>query len=160
MGKLRSGMGKVNAGVSKGAETLRYGDHDPSDHHSENRASPERELFLSVVLQAYQDAFSLKPTYASAGDQKDLIRAEARRWFVSPYEREDREFICHAAGLDPDWIMRLAKERIAAERDAEAAEKVIQIDKAFEILLRKAEGELSDEQVTAELERIAAMEAA
>ena len=148
-----------SAGVSKGVESLSP-ISDPTDHFSEHRASPERELFLSVVLQAWQDAFSASPTIASGSDERDLIRAEARRWFVSPYELEDFEFVCFAAGLEPDWVKRLAQKRIEAERDAEAAAKVIQIDKALALLLRREAKGLSEAEVTAELERIAAMEAA
>jgi hypothetical protein len=67
--------------------------------------SPERALWLSVIVQAIEDAMGVSDPKMSLADERRL-EAEARSFLHdrSGYWCEVREEVYAKAGVDPDWL--------------------------------------------------------
>ena len=63
--------------------------------------SPERVLFLSVILQALLDA--TKPETATEPEEEKLARRSAKAWFFTSIGVTSKDFIdiCDLAGVPP-----------------------------------------------------------
>jgi hypothetical protein len=73
--------------------------HDTPDN------APERRLYQAVVAVAVEDA-----CYGGCKRDRRRERDQARAWLLGG--GKDFQFVCHAAGLDPDDIRENA-ERLA-----------------------------------------------
>lgn len=72
--------------------------------------SPEKMLRRAIVLQAIIDASS------NSDNNKELIKdaIEAKAWI---FGRSDYfEKICYEAGLEPDFVVKVAREAIAIQK--------------------------------------------
>ena len=70
--------------------------------------SPERTLFLCVLLQALLDA--TKPTYDGAPSTSVIERDRAVAWFFASIgvTAEDFTEVCDLAGIDPSYMREFA----------------------------------------------------
>ena len=75
---------------------------------SSESSSPEKVLFLAVILQAILDA--TKPYYQGEPEQSELDRRSARAWFSASIgvTAKDFETVCDLAGVDPAYTRSFA----------------------------------------------------
>ncbi|MCC6921099.1 MAG: hypothetical protein IT548_18040 [Alphaproteobacteria bacterium] len=87
----------------------------PVTYGEEPHASPERRLWLAVLIRAFTDAFpgievpgrhgTIRPEFASASERKSakrLLLAERGPW------RKHLEFVCAGAGEEVERVRRRA----------------------------------------------------
>jgi hypothetical protein len=76
--------------------------------NSSQSSSPERTLFLAVILQALLDA--TKPTYNGEAEQSDLDRRSAQAWFSSSVGVTAKDFsdVCDMAGVNVSYTKQFA----------------------------------------------------
>tara|TARA_R100000030_G_scaffold95904_1_gene83678 strand:+ start:53 stop:511 length:459 start_codon:yes stop_codon:yes gene_type:complete len=74
--------------------------------------SPERVLFLCVILQQLLDA--TKPNHINDSTYTSLTREQARSWLTSEVgvTAEDKETVCFLAGIEPEALTSYAKKII------------------------------------------------
>lgn len=79
-----------------------------TDEFRPEESSPERSLFLCVILQALLDA--TKPEYPGEPRKAALERDRAKAWFFASFgtTAEDFEEVCINAGVDPDYMRDFA----------------------------------------------------
>jgi hypothetical protein len=79
-----------------------------SDDAQVSISSPEKTLYLAVILQALLDA--TKPAYAGEPDQAIIDRDRAIAWFFASVgvTAEDFREVCDNAGVDPDYMRQFA----------------------------------------------------
>ena len=85
-------------------QTLEEGVHD---HHT-----PERVLWLCVILQQLLDA--TKPVKEYDNVEGQLSRGQAEAWIFSSVgvTAEDRDTVCYLAGIDPGAFKSFARQVI------------------------------------------------
>tara|TARA_Y100000593_G_C4255400_1_gene309374 strand:+ start:593 stop:943 length:351 start_codon:yes stop_codon:yes gene_type:complete len=85
-------------------QTLEEGVHD---HHS-----PERVLWLCVILQQLLDA--TKPPQSYDNVEIQLARSQAEAWIFASVgvTAQDRDSVCELAGIDPDAFKSFARQVI------------------------------------------------
>jgi|TARA_A100001201_G_C3967805_1_gene164655 glutaminase len=78
------------------------------DEFRPDESSPERTLFLCVILQALLDAS--KRAYNGEPKESILERDRAIAWFFASVgtTAEDFEEVCTNAGVDPDYMRDFA----------------------------------------------------
>lgn len=83
---------------------LEEGVHDPH--------SPERVLFLCVILQQLLDA--TKPEHRNDTTYTSINRERAKSWLTSEagVTAEDKETVCFLAGIEPGALTTYAKKII------------------------------------------------
>jgi|TARA_R110002020_G_C16159885_1_gene763320 hypothetical protein len=76
--------------------------------NSSQSSSPERTLFLAVILQALLDA--TKPQYTGEAEQSDNDRRSAQAWFSSSVGVTAKDFsdVCDLAGVDVGYTKQFA----------------------------------------------------
>ena len=74
--------------------------------------SPERVLFLCVILQQLLDA--TKPVHINDSTYTSLSREHARSWLTAEVgvTAEDKETVCFLAGIEPEALTTYAKKII------------------------------------------------
>ena len=164
MARASSGMAMVDAGVDSGWDAL-PGVHDPEPEpdDSSDDSSVERTLWISVIAQAWNDAFTT-PRSIPAGStpgQADMVRGDARRWLTLDFGRwrDDRETVCELAVVDPDALRRMARKKLDSIKSERPGAEVIDLDEAFARLLA-AESRMDPSELDAALSDLARLEAA
>lgn len=78
------------------------------DEFRPDESSPERTLYLCVILQALLDAS--KPAYTGEPKEARLERDRASAWFFASIgtTAQDFEEVCINAGVDPDYMRDFA----------------------------------------------------
>ena len=76
--------------------------------NSEQSSSPERTLFLAVILQALLDA--TKPSYEGESEQSELDRRSAKAWFSASVGVTSKDFtdVCDLAGVNATYTKQFA----------------------------------------------------
>ena len=79
-----------------------------TDEFRPDASSPERTLFLCVLLQALLDA--TKPEYEGEPKEAVIERDRAIAWFFAPFgtTAEDFEEVCSHAGVDAEYMRDFA----------------------------------------------------
>ena len=79
-----------------------------TDEFRPDVSSPEKSLFLCVILQALLDA--TKPEYAGEPKNVMIERDRAKAWFFASYgtTAQDFEEVCDHAGVDPEYMRDFA----------------------------------------------------
>jgi hypothetical protein len=74
------------------------------DEFRPDESSPERTLFLCVLLQALLDA--TKQCYKGEPTESKIDRDRATAWFFASYGTTAKDFeeVCSHAGVDPDYM--------------------------------------------------------
>ncbi|MEX0922112.1 MAG: hypothetical protein WDZ84_05000 [Rhodovibrionaceae bacterium] len=148
--------------LDHGADTILEGEHIPAP---EQLTSPERALWLAVLGTAWVDAFEGSDFWLSNTDRSadpELIRNESRRWLTLDFGnwKQDRETVCHLAGIDSDMLRQAARKKLAeVKRGAEPTAEVLSLDQAFAKLL-EVEGSMDAEDIDAALAQLAKLELA
>lgn len=78
-----------------------------------------RQLWVNVILRAFDDAFIKGPTDVALKSQKDKARNEAIAFLTQP--NTGLTFICELAGYEPQRIRKMARAKLKAIQ-AEAAQ--------------------------------------
>jgi hypothetical protein len=75
---------------------------------SDRASSPERTLFLAVILQALLDA--TKPSYEGESEQSELDRRSAKAWFSASVGVTAKDFtdVCDLAGVNAAYTKQFA----------------------------------------------------
>lgn len=83
--------------------------------NSAESSSPERTLFLAVILQALLDA--TKPSYTGESEQSELDRRSARAWFSASVGVTAKDFsdVCDLAGVDVMYTKEFAYKIIHSQ---------------------------------------------
>lgn len=78
------------------------------DEFRPDESSPERTLFLCVILQALLDA--TKPGYKGEPSEARIDRDRATAWFFASVGTTAKDFqeVCINAGVDPDYMRDFA----------------------------------------------------
>jgi hypothetical protein len=84
-------------------------------------ATPERELWASVIIQAMAEACAEDPKTQPKPDAKKRttvgeLRTRARRWLLS--DSDDFRKVCEYAGVDPDAVRQRIAKRLKKARAA------------------------------------------
>ena len=84
------------------------------DYMQEN-TSPERILFMTVILQALLDAS--KPSTTNESERAKLDRTHAQAWFFASVgvTAEDFANVCDMAGIDPQYTRSFAYKVIRSK---------------------------------------------
>lgn len=84
------------------------------DYMQEN-TSPERILFMTVILQALLDAS--KPSTTNESERAKLDRRHAQAWFFAStgVTAEDFTTVCDMAGVDPQYTRSFAYKVIRSK---------------------------------------------
>jgi len=79
-----------------------------TDEFHPDPSSPERTLFMCVLLQALLDA--TKPEYAGEPKEVMIERDRAKAWFFASYGTTAKDFeeVCDHAGVDPEYMRDFA----------------------------------------------------
>jgi hypothetical protein len=94
---------------------------------SKTKDSPERMLFLSVILQALLDATKTKSKVESSYTSVERVRACA--WFFCSVgvTCDNFENVCYNAGLDPDYTRGFAYKVINSKEIGYVRQKIKRI---------------------------------
>jgi hypothetical protein len=94
---------------------------------SKTKDSPERILFLSVILQALLDATKTKSKVESSYTSVERVRARA--WFFCSVgvTCDNFENVCYNAGLDPDYTRGFAYKVINSKEIGYVRQKIKRI---------------------------------
>lgn len=84
-------------------------------------SSPEIELWINVVARAMLDLGIQPVDDEKRAREGEKARRDAAHWIFSDLHAEDFELTCQYAGLDPEWVRRLA--RTAPDRFAALASR-------------------------------------
>ena len=78
-------------------------------------SSPERILFMTVILQALLDAS--KPSTTNESERAKLDRTHAQAWFFASVgvTAEDFATVCDMAGIDPGYTRSFAYKVIRSK---------------------------------------------
>ncbi len=78
-------------------------------------SSPERILFMTVILQALLDAS--KPSTTNESERAKLDRTHAQAWFFASVgvTAEDFATVCDMAGIDPGYTRNFAYKVICSK---------------------------------------------
>jgi hypothetical protein len=82
------------------------------DHATREDRSAERQLWCAVIDRALHDAMD-RVAAVSAPAERQKIREDARRWFLS--NGSGFRIACEAAGYDPDYLRLKILSLIDAE---------------------------------------------
>ena len=129
--------------------------------------SPEKDLWQSVLLTAWNDAFLasnwwLQQTEGKASNP-EALRGEARRFLTSNIQpwQSDREEVCDRADVDPDMLRAAALKRLELARVEDVARRegeLAALDRAFENLMAR-EDRMKKGEVTRAMRHLAVREA-
>lgn len=91
-----------------GSETMLKEEIQPIDIELNVPKTPEKALFLTVILQALLDA--TKPSYSGEPDTAVLERDRAIAWFFASVgvTAEDFKTVCDYAGVEPEYMRDFA----------------------------------------------------
>lgn len=81
----------------------------------QEQSSPERILFMTVILQALLDAS--KPSTTNESERAKLDRTHAQAWFFASVgvTAEDFANVCDMAGIDPGYTRSFAYKVIRSK---------------------------------------------
>lgn len=77
----------------------------PFERLKEYSPSPEIILYKAIITQAIIDA-----TNISDGPRAKIIEQDAKKWIFSNSEYFQK--ICHIAGIEPSFVIKITKEAI------------------------------------------------
>ena len=85
------------------------------EDYMQEQSSPERILFMTVVLQALLDAS--KPSTTNESERAKLDRTHAQAWFFASVgvTAEDFSTVCNMAGVDPGYTRSFAYKVIRSK---------------------------------------------
>ena len=85
------------------------------EDYIQEQSSPERILFMTVILQALLDAS--KPSTKNESERAKLDRIHAQAWFFASVgvTAEDFTTVCDMAGIDPQYTRSFAYKVIRSK---------------------------------------------
>lgn len=94
------------------------------EDYMQEQSSPERILFMTVILQALLDAS--KPSTTNESERAKLDRTHAQAWFFASVgvTAEDFSNVCNMAGVDPGYTRSFAY-KVVRSKEVEYTRKKI-----------------------------------